>query len=123
MSLEQFKRIQGYDGKYLVSNWGYVYKNIALDTARENGVDIVYEPMSCEETRKGYLRVPLKNGNKRKWHKVHRLVAQAFIPNPENKPQVNHIDGNKKNNSVTNLEWVTDEENKEHQRRLKGETP
>ena len=118
MSLEKFKRIEGYDGRYLVSSWGFVYCNIALDTARENGVDIVYKPLNAEETSKGYLRVPLFKDGKRKWHKVHRLVAQAFIPNPENKPQVNHIDGNKQNNSITNLEWVTDAENKEHYKQI-----
>jgi hypothetical protein len=60
---------------------------------------------------KGYKHVFLGNGD---CSKVHRLVAQAFIPNPENKKEVNHIDGNKLNNHVSNLEWVTHTENMRH---------
>lgn len=59
----------------------------------------------------GYVRVYLYNNNKKYRKSVHRLVAEAFIPNPLNKPQVNHIDGNKLNNHVSNLEWNTGSEN------------
>ena len=102
-SMEIYKDIEGYEGKYQITSWGRVYSVDKEKFLRQ------------EETEKGYLRVDLfDESGKRKHHKVHRLVAVAFIPNPENKPQVNHKDGNKKNNSITNLEWVTDEENKEH---------
>lgn len=63
--------------------------------------------------RDGYLWVGLKGSNKR-MKKIHRLVAETFIPNPDNKPVVNHIDGNKQNNEVANLEWVTYSENTQH---------
>ena len=63
---------------------------------------------------KGYQYVDLKSEVRRRCPKIHRLVALAFIPNPENKPQVNHIDGSKINNNVSNLEWVTNEENRTH---------
>lgn len=62
----------------------------------------------------GYLCVELKNGDTEKNFKIHRLVAQAFVPNPDNKPFVNHIDGNKQNNCAENLEWVTHAENCQH---------
>ena len=68
----------------------------------------------CQGTRSGYKVVYFKKGNTKTSKQVHRLVAQAFIPNPENKPQVNHIDGNKHNNNVDNLEWVTVSENAIH---------
>lgn len=62
----------------------------------------------------GYALITLYNGFKGKTHKVHRLVAENFILNPDNKPEVNHIDGNKQNNNVSNLEWVTRIENARH---------
>ena len=106
MSLEIFRPIDGFPD-YQVSSWGRVY-----NTYTERFIN-------PEETEKGYLRVDLYEQSGNRTHKkVHRLVAEAFIPNPDGKPQVNHKDGNKKNNSYTNLEWVTDAENKEHQKRL-----
>ncbi len=65
----------------------------------------------------GYLRVGLYEGKIRKYKLVHRLVAEAFIPNPENKPAVNHINGCKTDNNVTNLEWVSASENMSHAHR------
>ena len=66
-------------------------------------------------TNKGYKRVLLtKENGKTVQIRVHRLIAQTFLPNPENKPEVNHKDGNKTNNAVSNLEWVTTKENVQH---------
>jgi len=62
----------------------------------------------------GYLGLGLCNKGNRKQMSIHRLVAQAFVPNPENKPCVNHIDGNKQNNNANNLEWVTYRENNQY---------
>jgi len=70
--------------------------------------------MKLETTNKGYLRVTLSAKGVQKKFRVHRLVAQHFIPNPENKEQVNHKDTDKTNNHYTNLEWSTNQENMVH---------
>lgn len=95
---EIWKEIES-DKNYMISNKGSVY-------SKRTG-----KILSGEVTKKGYIRVALTN---HKRYLVHVLVAKAFLPNPENKPQVNHIDGNKSNNNVSNLEWNTQSENMKH---------
>ena len=99
---EIWKDIEGYEGLYQVSSWGRV-KNSRTGRVLKSGKDMY-----------GYLFVNLYKNGKRTNYKVHRLVAQAFIPNPQNKPQVNHIDEDKENNYVENLEWSTAKENNNH---------
>ena len=101
---EIYKDISGYEGKYAVSNLGNVMSMNYLNTKKPR-------VMSPVKHHLGYLFVHLGYN---KIRMVHPLVAEAFIPNPENKKFVNHIDGNKQNNKVTNLEWVTSKENMNH---------
>jgi len=68
----------------------------------------------CLINKKGYNTISIKINKKNPRFYVHRLVAKVFIPNPENKPEVNHIDGNKLNNNIENLEWCTRSENNQH---------
>ena len=106
MSLERFKTVEGFED-YEVSTWGRVFNK------RTGNFLTPYHH------NKGYMRVDLINGSGRKHFKVHRLVAAAFIPNPGNKPHINHKDGNKENNSISNLEWVTNRENYDHAKELR----
>lgn len=109
---EIWKDIPGYEGLYQVSNLGRV-KALERMTKRERPL-FVKERILCPGKRTGYLIVSLGSGKARKSYSVHRLVANAFIPNPENKRTVNHKDGNKMNNEASNLEWNTDKENLNH---------
>lgn len=97
---EIWKDIKGYEGKYQVSNTGKVRSL----NYRRWGVVRELKPR-IEKTDDGYLSVMLHKNSIGKVFKIHRLVAQAFIPNPNNYPEVNHIDENKQNNNVLNLEW------------------
>lgn len=110
MAAEIWKPIAGYEGLYEVSNLGQV-----RSLPRKNVKGGIKSPT---ETKWGYLICPLWKNGKAKHCSVHRLVAEAFIPNPENKPTVNHIDCNRKNNRADNLEWATQSENVRHSVKL-----
>lgn len=94
--IEIWKQIKGYD-EYQVSNLGRVKSK--------------YRVLTATPTDKGYLRVNITKKGKSKSFRVHRLVAEAFIPNPDNKPQVDHINTDRTDNRVENLRWVTGKEN------------
>lgn len=96
---------------------GFPY-SVSVDGKARN--DKTGHELKAAISNSGYLRVGLWNKQKAKNCFVHRLVAMAFVPNPENKPEVNHKDGNKLNNSASNLEWVTGAENKRHCREVLG---
>lgn len=102
--MKKWKEIPFTDGEYTVSSIGEV------KTAKTGRI---LKPVI---DARGYERVCLFKTNRDKRYKVHRLVATAFIPNPDGKPQVNHKDGDKRNNCVENLEWVTNDENMRHSR-------
>lgn len=91
-----------YKGEYKISDNGLVY------SLKSNKL------LSINLTSNGYVYVMLSKKGKQKTHRIHRLVAEAFIPNPENKCDVNHIDSNRTNNVLKNLEWATRSENLRH---------
>lgn len=102
-NMEKWKEIKGYESLYQISSSGRVKSLYRVDRLGRVYNERILTP---EITKKGYLRVSL--GNRKDGFKkimVHRLVAAAFIPNPDNLPQVNHKDENKSNNHVNNLEW------------------
>jgi len=109
--IENWKDIEGYDGVYQVSNLGKVR------SVRGDKVRMIRGTLD----RGGYRFVFIKHKGLSKNHKVHRLVASAFIPNNLNKPQVNHIDSDRSNNDINNLEWCTAKENMRHASRKGNE--
>lgn len=116
---EIWKDIPNYDG-YQVSNLGRIKSLPKLHNCYNGKSYFTKEKiLKGNKNSKGYFRVPLKNGKKSTIQFVHRLVAQAFIPNPENKPCVNHKDCMVTNNAVSNLEWCTHKENMEYMSKMK----
>ena len=105
--IEEWKDIIGYEGLYQISNKGRV-KSLGNKFKRKEKI------LSLNQNPEGYVNVGLHKNGINKKYSVHRLVANAFINNPYNKKQVNHINGIKNDNSINNLEWCTNKENMEH---------
>lgn len=102
MQKEIWKPVKGYEGFYEISNYGNV-KNVQRGNLRKLLLN-----------KDGYVEILLSKNGSVKSVRVHRLVAEAFIPNPDKKPEVNHKDYNKSNNYIENLEWTTRKENVNH---------
>lgn len=103
----KLKKITGFD--YKISDTGKLF-SICSNKFRK-----LSSKSNC-----GYLRIDLYKNSKVSYHSIHRLVAQAFLPNPKKYKVVNHIDGNKLNNCVNNLQWTTQSKNCEHRSRVLG---
>lgn len=105
--VEIWKPVVGWEDSYMVSSFGRV-KSLDREVQKKDGSIQIYKEKIKEPTpgKNGYLRVNLYAECKYKTCLVHRLVAEAFLPNPENKPQVDHIDGNRNNNALFNLQYV-----------------
>lgn len=117
--MEIWKDVEGYEGMYQVSNTGRIK---SLERYFESAIGTQYHPEQIKKPSEkrhkgdsqGYLVTQLYKDNKAKNCYVHRLVAEAFLENPDNKETVNHINGNKHDNRVENLEWCSRKENNEH---------
>lgn len=115
MKTEIWKDIVGYEGYYQVSNLGRIRSLDRTVTSRNTTRTIRGKILKPKiNSINGYNSVMLGMSGVAKYVRVHRVVAQSFIDNPDNKPEINHINGNKSDNRVLNLEWVTHRENHKH---------
>lgn len=113
--MEEWKPVVGYEGLYEVSDLGNV-RSLGWVSIRSNGWRYTSPPKKLKHRVRGkrYLCVKLYKDQQSSDHSIHRLVAKAFIPNPENLPIVNHKKGIVSDNRVTELEWCSEEYNREH---------
>lgn len=120
----EWKWVSGYEGLYEVSNSG-VARSVGRMVKRRGGKyhTVNGAKLSPFTLPAGYKYIKLCKGGTTKGFSIHRLVAMAFIPNPDNKPQVNHINGKRDDNRIENLEWVTVSENHLHAYRELGRSP
>ena len=123
MEQEIWKEITGYEGCFEVSNLGNFRSKDRQVPSRWGGTrNYPGKPFKVEEMQDGYKRIVLMKDAIKKRYMCHRLVAEMFVPNPDNKPYVNHIDGNRGNNCASNLEWCTQSENEQHSVHILGKT-
>lgn len=113
MQNEQWKPVVGFENHYIVSNLGRIKR-----TSFTRRSDVPYLKGGIRST--GYKYITFTVGNKTYQRALHRIIGECFIPNPERRPQINHIDGNKLNNAIHNLEWVTARGNLLHRSRILG---
>ena len=129
--MEEWRDVKGYEGIYQVSNLGNIksldrkinYIGINQHKEFDSKKMLKGEYKKLTINQHGYYQVVLYKNGKKKNALVHRLVAEAFLPNIENKPTVNHIDGNKINDNVSNLEWATQQEQQIHAINVLGFKP
>lgn len=125
---EIWKEIPNYEGYFEVSTLGNFRSKDRIIKYKQSGTrNYPGKSLKVEVMQDGYSRIVLMKEGVKKRYMCHRLVAETYIPNPDNKPYVNHIDGNRSNNCVENLEWCTQSENERHSvdvlgKSMKGET-
>lgn len=120
MESEEWREIKGYEGIYQVSSLGRV-RSLDRKVKFSDGRERKYgnKILSSKLSNRGYLMVTLWRNRNSQRLAIHRLVAKAFIPNPDNLPQVNHKDENKTNNRANNLEWCTNQYNNQYSKNTK----
>jgi len=119
---EEFKDIVGFEGKYQISNFGNLKSLARINMQNRYMKERILKPSKDKD---GYLRIGLSNGNRGDctYYRINRLVAEYFITNPLNLPQVNHIDGIRANNIYTNLEWCDGAYNQWHRCHVNNNPP
>ena len=120
---EEWRDVLGFEGQYAVSNMGRIKSLDRILPHEEHGTRHIRERLLKQKAsgpgENHYFGVMLHTGHGKMVHRrIHRMVAETFLPNPDSKNQINHIDGNKANNALSNLEWCTSKENMDHAWRM-----